>query len=93
MKINEHQKKGCDKVVDSKRNLFTLKLYPPLKNVAEDVYLVKGENILKYKVKANALSKPRSSCPSITLALQPIQTFKHKCKKEKTPSLDIHDKV
>jgi hypothetical protein len=72
MKINEHQKKGCDKDVDSEGNPFKLKLYPPLKNVAEGVYLTKGENILEYKVKVNALSKPRSSHPSITLALQPI---------------------
>ncbi len=93
MKINEHQKKGCDKVVDFEGNPFKLKLYPPLKNATEGVYLAKGENILEYKVKTNALSKPRNSCPSITLALQPIQTFEHKCKKEKTPPLDICDKV
>jgi hypothetical protein len=27
MRINEHRKKGCDKVVDFKRNPFKLKLY------------------------------------------------------------------
>jgi hypothetical protein len=27
MRINEHGKKGCDKVVDFERNLFKLKLY------------------------------------------------------------------
>jgi hypothetical protein len=31
MSINEHQKKGCDKVVDFERNHFKLKLYPPLR--------------------------------------------------------------
>jgi hypothetical protein len=45
-RINEHQKKGCDKVMDSKRNLFKLKLYPPLNNAMEGVHLVKGGNIL-----------------------------------------------
>jgi hypothetical protein len=84
MWINEHQKKGCDKVVDSERNLLKLKLYPPLKNATKSVCLMKGGNILEYKVKANALSKPRSNCPSTTLVLQPIQKFKHKHKKEKT---------
>jgi hypothetical protein len=57
------------------------------------VYLAKGGNILKYKAKANALSKPRSSYPSITLTLQLVHTSKHKCKKGKTPPLEIHDKV
>jgi hypothetical protein len=59
----------------------------------ESVYLTKGGNILQYKAKMNALSKPKSSCPLITLALQPIHMSKHKCKKEKTPPLEIHDKV
>jgi hypothetical protein len=69
MRINEHQKKGCDKAMDFKRNLFKLKLYPSLKNAMEGVYLVNGGNILEYRVKANALSKPRSNSPSTTLAL------------------------
>jgi hypothetical protein len=45
MRINEHQKKGYDKVMDFKRIPFKLKLYPPLKNVAMGVHLVKGGNI------------------------------------------------
>jgi hypothetical protein len=32
MRIDEHQKKGCDKAMDSKGNLLKLKLYPPLRN-------------------------------------------------------------
>jgi hypothetical protein len=72
MKINEHRKKGCDKVVDFKRNPFKLKLYSQFKNATKGVYLVKGGNILEYRAKANALSKPRNNCPLITLALQPI---------------------
>jgi hypothetical protein len=72
MKINEHHKKGCDKVMDFKRNPFKLKLYPPLKNVMEGVHLAKGGNILEYKAKANALSKPKKSRPSTTLDLQVV---------------------
>jgi hypothetical protein len=59
----------------------------------EGVYIVKGGNILEYKVKANALLKPRNSRPSITLALKPVQTYKHKHKKEKTSPLEICNKV
>jgi hypothetical protein len=64
-----HQKKGSNKVVDFERNPFKLKLYPPLRNATKGVYLVKGGNILEYRVKANALSKPRNNSPSFTLAL------------------------
>jgi hypothetical protein len=42
MRINEHRKKGCDKVVDSKRDVLKLKLYPPLKNATKGVHLKKG---------------------------------------------------
>jgi len=50
----------------------------------EDVHLAKGGNILEYKVKVNALSKPRQCHPSFILALKELHTFKHKQKKEKT---------
>jgi len=88
MRINEHQKKGCDKVVNSKRNPFKLKLYPPLRNTEQGVYFAKGGNILEYRAKANALSKPRNNHPLITLVLHLIQKSKHKCKKEKTLPLE-----
>jgi len=55
--------------VDSKRNPLKLKLYPPLRNTIEGVHLTKGGKNLEYRVKANALLKPRDSCPSTTLAL------------------------
>jgi hypothetical protein len=93
MNINEHQKKGCDKAMGFKGNILELKLYPPLRNVAKGVYLAKGGNILNYRVKANALLKPRNSHLLTTLALQPIQKSEQKCKKEKTLPLEIHDKV
>jgi hypothetical protein len=48
---------------------FKLKLYPPLINIVEGVYLTKGGNILEYKVKANALLKLSNNCPLITLVL------------------------
>ncbi len=67
--INEHQKKGCDKFVDSERNLLKLKVYPPLKNTIKGVHLTKGGNILKYRVKANALLKPRNGHLSTTFDL------------------------
>jgi hypothetical protein len=70
-----------------------LKLYPPLKNAIENVYLVKGGNTLEYRAKANALSKQRGNHPSTTLVLQPKQTFTHEHKKEKTSPLHIHDEV
>jgi hypothetical protein len=69
MWINEHQKKGCDKIVDSETNPFKIKLYPPLRNATQGVYFVKGGNILENRVKVNALSKPRNNHPSTTLVL------------------------
>jgi len=57
------------------------------------VHFAKGENILEYKVKANALSKSRISRPLSTLILKGIQVFEHKWKKEKTPPLEICNKA
>jgi hypothetical protein len=51
MKLNEHKKKGCKKVVDDHGNQLTLKLYPPLKNVIKGGILTKGGNVLEYMVK------------------------------------------
>jgi hypothetical protein len=79
--------------MDFEGNPLELKLYPPLRNVTEGVYFAKGGNILEYRVKVNALSKPRNSRPLTTLALQPVQKFEHNCQKEKTPPLKICDKV
>jgi hypothetical protein len=42
MKINEHQNKGCEKVMDFEGNYLKLKLYPPLKNAAKGVYIQRG---------------------------------------------------
>jgi len=50
----------------------------------EGVHLAKGGNILEYRVKVNALSKPRLCHPSFMLALKGLQTSKRKRKKEKT---------
>jgi len=79
--------------VDFEGNTFELKLYPPLRNVEKGVYLVKGGNILDYRAKANALSKPRSSRLSTTLVLQPVQKSKHKHKEDKNTPLEIRNKV
>ncbi len=48
---------------------------------------------MEYRVKANQLSKPKSIRPSTTLGFQLIQKYEHEHKKEKTPPLEIHDKV
>jgi len=77
MKINEHQKKGCEKTMDFERNPLTLKLYPPLRNAIEGVYLTKGGNILEYRAK-NTLHKIRHIRPSSTLALQGQKILQHK---------------
>ncbi len=76
---------------DSKRNPLKLKLYPPLRNATKGVYLANGGNILKYKVKTNPFLKPRSNLLLIRLALQLVQKFEHKRKKEKNLPLDIHN--
>jgi hypothetical protein len=47
-------------------------LYSPLINATNGVHFAKGENILEYKVKANALSKLRISHLSSTLILKGI---------------------
>jgi hypothetical protein len=72
MQINENKKKGCDKVADSKRNPFKLKLYPPFRNVVKGVHLVKGVNFLEYTAKVNALSKRRHDHPLFMLALKGV---------------------
>jgi len=59
MKLNEHKKKGCEKTIDDDGNQLTLKLYLPLKNTIEGVIFAKSGNVLEYKAKLEALSKPR----------------------------------
>jgi hypothetical protein len=59
----------------------------------EGVHIAKGGIFLEYRAKVNALSKLRHNRLSSTLALQGVQTFKHKRNKETTTSLDIHKEV
>jgi hypothetical protein len=61
--------------------------------VQKGVYIAKGGNILEYRTKANAFSKPKSNHPLTTLVLQLVQMFKHKLKKEETLPLEIYNKV
>jgi hypothetical protein len=61
MRLNEHRKKGCEKTVDDDGNQLTFKLYLPLKNTIEGVILAKSGNVLEYKAKLKASSKPRCS--------------------------------
>jgi hypothetical protein len=93
MRIYEHQKKGCDKVVDFEKNFFKLKLYPLLRNATESLHLVKDGHILEYRGKTNAFPKPRHNHLSSTLALKGVQIFEHKRKKEKMFPLDICEEV
>ncbi len=66
------KRRGCKKPVDAEGNPLTFKLYLPLRNVVDSVHLAKGENILEYQVKANALWKPKHNCLSFTLVLQGV---------------------
>ncbi len=52
-------------------------------------HLAKGGNILRYRYKANTLSKSRNSYLSFMLVIQGIQTLQHNCKKEITLPLEI----
>jgi len=72
MKLNEHKKKGCEKVVDDHGNKLTFKLYPPLRNIVESIIIAKGGNVLEYKVKLKALSKPKHSCLVVTNIVPPV---------------------
>jgi hypothetical protein len=47
MRLNEHRKKGCEKMVDDDGNQLTFKLYLPLKNTIEGVILAKSGNVLE----------------------------------------------
>ncbi len=82
MKLNEHKKKGCEKVVDDHGNKLTLKLYPPLRNIVESIIIAKGGNVSEYKVKLEASSKPKHSCLVVTNIVPPMQ---QKRKNEKSP--------
>jgi len=64
MRLNEHRKKGCEKGVDDHGNRLTIELYPPLKNVIEGNILTKGGNVLEYRAKLEALSKPKCNYPA-----------------------------
>ncbi len=85
MKLNEHWKKGCKKVIDDNKNQLTLKLYLPLKNVTKGIILAKGGNVLEYMAKLEASSKPLHSCTIVTKTIPPMQ---QKRKKEKNFPLD-----
>jgi hypothetical protein len=42
------------------------------------MHLTKGGNILEYWVKANALFKPRHSCPLSTVAFERVEVLQEK---------------
>ncbi len=61
-------KKGVWQSYGFQRESSQTKVTPTI-NATKGVHLVKGGHILEYRVKANALSKPRSNHPSTTLDL------------------------
>ncbi len=85
MRLNEQWKKGCEKAVDEDGNPLTLKLYMPLRNAIEGVILAKGGNILEYRAKLEASSKPKQSCVVVTKI---IPVMHQKRKKENSPPLE-----
>jgi len=88
MRLNEHRKKGCEKALDDHGNQLTLKLYSPLRNVIEGNILAKSGNVLEYRVKLEALSKPKHSHPAITKIVPLVQ---QKRKKGKSSPLESSD--
>jgi hypothetical protein len=54
MRLNEHWKKGCKKMINDNKNQQTFKLYLPLKNVTKGIIHAKGGNVLKYRAKLEA---------------------------------------
>ncbi len=85
MKLNEHWKKGCKKVIDDNKNQLTLNLYLPLKNITKGIILAKGGNVLEYRAKLEASLKPMHSRAIVTKTVPPMQ---QKRKKEKSPPLN-----
>ncbi len=88
MRLNEHGKKGCEKVMDDHGNQLTLKLYPPLRNTTKGNILAKGGNVLEYKMKLEASSKPKHSRPIVTGIVPLVQ---QKRKNKKNPILESFD--
>jgi hypothetical protein len=88
MRLNEHWKKGCKKVIDDNKNQLTFKLYSPLKHLIEGIILAKGGNVLEYRAKLEASSKPMRNHITIMKTVPPMQQKK---KKEKNPPLDSID--
>jgi len=60
---------------------MTLKLYLPLKNKVKGIIFAKDGNVLEYKVKLEALSKPR--CNHIVVS-KLVPSIKHKEKRKIT---------
>lgn len=88
MRLNEHWKKGCKKVIDDNENQLTFKLYSPLKQLTKGIILRKGGNVLEYMAKLEASSKPMRKRITIMKTIPPMQ---QKRKKEKNLPLDSID--
>jgi hypothetical protein len=89
MRFNGYKKKGCKKAVDDDGNHeLTFKLYLPLKNKVKGIILAKGGNVVEYKVKLEALSKPRCSHVIVSKLVPLIQ---HKRKMENNHPLENYN--
>ncbi len=78
--------------MDSKGDLLKLKLYPPLRNAMEGVYFVKGGSIWNIRWKQMHCQNQGAFALQL-IVFRPVQKYEHKRKKEKTPPLEIRDKV
>ncbi len=73
MRLNDNRKKGCEKAMDDHGNQLTFKLYLPFRNTAENSILAKGGNVLEYKMKLEASSKPKCCRPVVMKIIPPMQ--------------------
>jgi hypothetical protein len=78
MKLNENRKKGCEKFMDNHDIQLTPKLYPPLKNPANNISFTIGENVLEYHVKLETLTRLRCSWASISKQIPLMQQKREK---------------
>jgi hypothetical protein len=66
MKINKHHHKWCNKEFNLNKKPLKLKHYPSLKNVVENMLLVKDGNVLDYMVIVDqTLAKLKCNWPYI----------------------------
>ncbi len=78
MRLNENKKKGCEKIVDDDKTQLAPKLYPPLKNVVDDIIFIICENVLEYHAKLETCTKLRCSWVLISKQVLLVQQKRKK---------------